>query len=557
MTRLETFRHSTYLTGLTLSLWACNVGSSSDQANQADQSNQVVQQIATSLQACSYDGARLALAPDKLALNSSADADEVVREIMRYTGLPQNFDVLQAQVPNAAAIILMGQDSLPHRVIAYNKTFMDQVRLATQQNNWAPISVLAHEIGHHLCGHTIMPGGSQPPTELEADKFSGFVLYKMGALLADAQKAIQTLVPDQDSQTHPARSKRLLAIEEGWKQACSQQSSECSGLVAASPTRQPDSQPLSSSTVTDKASGRPVTPRDPTEDPTASSPAKADILASVNLENIPTKFDQFVIDEPGLIEPTVKQRLSSKLYQFTKQNKVEIVLIIAKDLQGLSGDAYAFRMLRQLRIGKLDVGNGACLVVAPNQNQVGLAIEAGLQTQLDQQVRTEESMRENLEGFLKNYQRHILSDQTISGFLETACNYLMDASSQLDWTIRFQSYNEIKQEHDAQFKTNTPSQKDRNPYKSTYHKLVRSQGLLVSKNGFSPVGYELPTPPNGMIGMEFKTKEGQIIRLYVSKNTEQLMTSTLEEGKTYSFVMRENVIALELFDLISYDRLNP
>ena len=152
-----------------------------------------------------------------MASGRDGAGQQVVAEIMKYTGLPQNFDVLpHPQVPNAAAVILVGDDKLPHRVIAYNEKFMADVQKATANNNWAPISIMAHEVGHHLSGHTIQPGGSQPPTELEADKFSGYVLYKMGALLADAQKAMNTLVPEADGATHPGRSKRVRAIQEGW-----------------------------------------------------------------------------------------------------------------------------------------------------------------------------------------------------------------------------------------------------------------------------------------------------------------------------------------------------
>ena len=53
----------------------------------------------------------------------------------------------------------------------------------------------ASSFGHHLGGHTLVPGGSQPPIELEADRFSGFVLHKMGADLDQTTQAIRTLIP--------------------------------------------------------------------------------------------------------------------------------------------------------------------------------------------------------------------------------------------------------------------------------------------------------------------------------------------------------------------------
>ena len=150
---------------------------------------QLVADLAATLQACSYDGSPLAFSPPDLS-KGGGTGKQVVAEIMKYTGLPANFVVVEGKVPNAAAVIMQGPDQVPRRVIAYNPAFMGQVIEATKSNNWAPVSIMAHEIGHHLSGHTIVPGGSQPPIELESDKFSGFVLYKMGAPLADAQRAI-------------------------------------------------------------------------------------------------------------------------------------------------------------------------------------------------------------------------------------------------------------------------------------------------------------------------------------------------------------------------------
>lgn len=180
---------------------------------------QLAAELAAALQACSYDGSPVTFSPPDLSKGGSS-GKQVVAEIMRYTGLPANFVVVEGKVPNAAAVIMAGPDKVPRRVIAYNPTFMGEVIRATQANNWAPVSIMAHEIGHHLSGHTIVAGGSQPPIELESDKFSGFVLYKMGAPLKDAQNAIATLIPEADGQTHPGRKKRLAAVANGWIEAC-------------------------------------------------------------------------------------------------------------------------------------------------------------------------------------------------------------------------------------------------------------------------------------------------------------------------------------------------
>ena len=44
-------------------------------------------------------------------------------------------------------------------------------------------------------------------------------------------------------------------------------------------------------------------------------------------------------------------------------------------------DAFAAAMLRQLRVGKMDVGNGAVFVMDPKGGKVGLALGPGMATE--------------------------------------------------------------------------------------------------------------------------------------------------------------------------------
>ncbi|RYY87186.1 MAG: membrane-binding protein [Chitinophagaceae bacterium] len=144
---------------------------------------------------------------------ASSQAPRYVQEIMSTMGLKPNFEVRAARIDNAAAVVYGGQ-----RYILYNPTFIDNLVQRTG-NKWAAVSVLAHEIGHHLDGHTVASAGSQPQLELEADEFSGYVLRKMGASLSDAQAAMKTIATEKGSATHPGRSARLASIAAGWSRA--------------------------------------------------------------------------------------------------------------------------------------------------------------------------------------------------------------------------------------------------------------------------------------------------------------------------------------------------
>ncbi len=137
---------------------------------------------------------------------------------MKYTGLPANFEILAADVPNACAVIQCPNNNDCSRYLLYNQEFIIRVKNATN-TDWSAISILVHEIGHHLSGHTLEAGGSRPKIELEADKFSRYILRKMNASLEESLVAIRTLASEEGSSTHPPKHSRLAAITNGWKQA--------------------------------------------------------------------------------------------------------------------------------------------------------------------------------------------------------------------------------------------------------------------------------------------------------------------------------------------------
>jgi tetratricopeptide (TPR) repeat protein len=157
---------------------------------------------------CSYAGD--AYRSEVNAWDSNDDARVALERIMKFTGLPQNFIIMAADVSNAQAGIYGST-----RFILYNQSFIQKIKDYTN-SDWSAISVLAHEIGHHLSGHTLDNQGSRPSKELEADLFSGFVLFKMGASLDDATRAVQTIGSEYGSVTHPSRTARIAAVTKGW-----------------------------------------------------------------------------------------------------------------------------------------------------------------------------------------------------------------------------------------------------------------------------------------------------------------------------------------------------
>lgn len=161
---------------------------------------------------CSYFGE--ALPPKAEMVSSTDEVGTLIQRIVDVSGLSRNFEVRAALVPNAVAMNLGST-----RYILYNPRFIQDVSNATG-SRWAAIGILAHEVGHHLNGHTLISGGSRPPLELQADYFSGFILEKLGATLEDATAAIEKFAPQASGPTHPARLDRVASIKSGWMSAC-------------------------------------------------------------------------------------------------------------------------------------------------------------------------------------------------------------------------------------------------------------------------------------------------------------------------------------------------
>ncbi len=169
--------------------------------------------------ACSYFGESL---PSSILTNKAdIEADRLIQQIVAASGLAQNFEVRTAPVPNAAAVIL-GEK----RLILYNREFIRRIAAASR-SRWAAMSILAHEVGHHLNGHTIRSSGSRPKLELEADYFSGFLLQRLGARMKDATAVMGIIPGNFATTTHPDKYRRLAAIRRGWVKAC-RADSDCS-----------------------------------------------------------------------------------------------------------------------------------------------------------------------------------------------------------------------------------------------------------------------------------------------------------------------------------------
>lgn len=149
---------------------------------------------------------------------SNAEADDALAKILSVVGASKRFIVAPCEnINNALAII---EDDM--RYILYDPEFINSI--SETSNYWSNMSILAHEVGHHINGHTLgssISAYENKIQELEADEFSGFVMQKLGATLAEATDAIASISPSGDDtySSHPNKERRIKAITKGYDNA--------------------------------------------------------------------------------------------------------------------------------------------------------------------------------------------------------------------------------------------------------------------------------------------------------------------------------------------------
>jgi uncharacterized protein len=93
-----------------------------------------------------------------------------------------------------------------------------------------------------------------------------------------------------------------------------------------------------------------------------------------------------VVDEAGILDPSAKAALESKLADFETKTTGQLVVVTLKSLQGTSIEDYGYQLGRHWQIGQKDKNTGALLIVAPSERKVRIEVGYGFEGTLTDAV---------------------------------------------------------------------------------------------------------------------------------------------------------------------------
>lgn len=143
-----------------------------------------------------------------------AEVDAVLCALGREHAIP----VYESDDADALALMEIDNRGRLKSAILYRAAFLHD--LDSRLGPWASLSVLAHEVGHHVDAVASPLADVHPWTrELAADRVSGLALARLGASLPEAQAALRVASEPQGGPSHPTTALRLEAVAAGWRSA--------------------------------------------------------------------------------------------------------------------------------------------------------------------------------------------------------------------------------------------------------------------------------------------------------------------------------------------------
>ncbi len=138
----------------------------------------------------------------------SPEAVKIVRRIAQGVGIHANFRIMSANVERGATAFATIRNN--RRYIVYDRS---EFSWGKGNANWHDVYVMGHEVGHHIASHVYANEISGHEQELEADRFAGFALARLGASLKQATSWFSDWPA---TISHPGGARRRKAVIDGW-----------------------------------------------------------------------------------------------------------------------------------------------------------------------------------------------------------------------------------------------------------------------------------------------------------------------------------------------------
>jgi hypothetical protein len=209
--------------------------------------------------------------------------------------------------------------------------------------------------------------------------------------------------------------------------------------------------------------------------------------------------------------------------------------------------------MRQLRVGKLDVGNGAVLVAAPEQGQAAAVLGAGVALEMGSHDKAEQLNRWIKTAWPLCKKKNACGNWTEN--LMGAADHLRRDTRHADWTIAYNTLGDLQKADAAENGQSVKPQDSK-----TWRKITRLSGTVESLNpptGVKSAYVNEAKVKNGKKAVLLRSAEGLTTMLYVDPRTEALMPGgKLEQGKTYSVIARSDFLSWNPKDTQSLDLLS-
>jgi uncharacterized protein len=95
-----------------------------------------------------------------------------------------------------------------------------------------------------------------------------------------------------------------------------------------------------------------------------------------------------VVDEAQILSPQATAEIAAKLNALEAKSSDQLVVFIAKSLQGYAIEDYGYQLGRAWGIGQKGLNNGVLLIVVPSERKVRIEVGRGLEPQLTDAMST-------------------------------------------------------------------------------------------------------------------------------------------------------------------------